>query len=128
MTIEIIMKDGEKCEICSVVYKADSIIRYKPVGRSNFRFQCDNPNLVVPHRYTIDGKLYRRTKRIYNADRCPVCGYHSGIVGTPKTGAHCHMCKARFRLEGNIVVLTGLGKFRDIPHWFTGLVEIDTKD
>ena len=122
------MKDGDKCEICSVVYGIDSTIRYKPVGRSNFRFQCEGQNRDhLVHKFTIDGKLHRRTKRIYNANRCPVCGYPSGIVGNPKTSASCHMCDAGFKLEGNTVVLTSLGKFTTPPEWFDGKIEINPK-
>lgn len=63
------MLDGSRCEICSVVYGTESTIRYKPVGRSNFRFQCEGRNRDnLVHKFTIDGKLYRRTKRVHNAD------------------------------------------------------------
>ncbi len=119
------MKDEDRCEICSVVYETESTIKYNPVGKSNFRFQCEGRNRDnLVHKFTIDGKLHRRTKRIFNANSCPVCGYPSGIVGTPKSGASCHMCDARFKLKGNIVVLTGLGKFTTKPHWFDGVIEI----
>lgn len=122
------MKDGDRCEICSVVYGTESRIEYKPVGRSNFRFQCEGNNRDhLIHKFTIDGKLHRRTKRIYNGDRCPVCGYSSGVVGTPTTGAFCHSCDARFRLEGNTVILTGLGKFTRPPDWFNGRIELNTR-
>ncbi|MHA1863580.1 MAG: hypothetical protein ACTSWA_07410 [Candidatus Thorarchaeota archaeon] len=121
------MKPGDKCEICSVVYGAESIIRYKPVGTSNFRFQCEGHNRDhLIHKFTIDGILHRRRKRVNNADRCPVCGYPSGVVGNPKTGVFCHLCRARFRLEGNTIVLTGLGKFNRPPDWFDGILELDS--
>ncbi|MGQ4913012.1 MAG: hypothetical protein ACP6KW_12655 [Candidatus Thorarchaeota archaeon] len=122
------MKDGDICEICYIVYRKESIVRYKPRGKSNFRFQCEGNNRdKLVHKFTIDGVLHRRTKRIFNAGRCPVCGYPSGIVGTPKTGAHCHMCNARFKLERNTVVLTNLGRFTKPPDWFEGRVEIESK-
>ena len=121
------MKDGNRCEICSAVYGTESTIRYKPVGRSNFRFQCEGHNRDhLVHRYTTDGKLYRSTKRVYSDNPCPVCGYPSGVVGDPKTHAFCHVCRATFKQRGNIVVLTGLGKFANTPDWFTGEIEISS--
>jgi ribosomal protein S14 len=103
------MKDGDKCEICSVVYGTESIVMYKPVGRSDFR-------------------LHRNMKGVRNADSCPVCGYPSGVTGNPKTHAFCHLCKVTFMQRRNTVVLTGLGKFTDTPHWFVGVIEINPED
>lgn len=121
------MKDGDECEICSVVYRTESTVRYKPVGKSYFRFQCEGHNRDnLVHRFTLDGKLHRRTKRVYNARSCPVCGYPSGVEGDPKTRASCHMCDARFTMKGNIVILTGLGKFITPPLWFSGIIEINS--
>jgi len=122
------MKDGDRCEICFRVYGTESTIRYKPVGRSNFRFQCEGLNRDrFVHRYTIDGKLNRSTKRVYSANPCPVCGYISGVVGDPKSRAFCHVCDARFKQRGKDVVLIGLGKFTSPPDWFTGVIEIEPK-
>ncbi|MGY5871739.1 MAG: hypothetical protein RTV72_05815 [Candidatus Thorarchaeota archaeon] len=119
------MNDGDICELCSVVYGVESIVRYNPVGRSNFRFQCEGNNRDnLIHKFTIDGKLYRKTKRIKNSRDCPVCGYPTSILSDPKTGASCHMCDASFRLEGNIVILTDLGKFTKSPDWFEGEIKI----
>jgi ribosomal protein S14 len=123
------MKDGDKCEICSVVYGTESIVMYKPVGRSDFRFQCEGHNRDhLVHKFTIDGKLHRNMKGVRNADSCPVCGYPSGVTGNPKTHAFCHLCKVTFMQRRNTVVLTGLGKFTDTPHWFVGVIEINPED
>ncbi len=125
LTILTTMKDGKICEICSVVYRVESIVRYNPDGRSNFRFKCEGNNRDhLIHKFTTDGKLYRKTKRIKNAHDCPVCGYFSGIVGDPKVMASCHVCNARFKLEGNKVILTGIGKFTKTPDWFNGEIKI----
>ena len=124
------IKDGDRCEICHAVYGTESTIRYKPVGASNFRFQCEGNNRDKNrgvHRFTSDGKLYRTTKRIHNAESCPVCGYFSGVTGDPKTGAGCHVCHATFKQRGKDVVLTGLGKFASPPDWFTGVIELEPK-
>ena len=119
------MEDGDNCEICAAVYEAESRVLYKPVGRSNFRFQCEANNRDhIVHRYTIKGKLYRTMKGVRNSHSCPVCGHPSGVVGTPKTGAFCHVCDAGFLQRGRAIVLTALGKFREPPGWFVGDIEV----
>lgn len=127
-SMKLSISENEACKICAVIYGTESIVKYDPVGRSNFRWQCEGNNRDhLVHRFTYGEptmKLYRKRKIIKDHSDCPVCGYPSGIVGTPKKGAFCHICDCRFLLKGSAVILTDLGKFAEIPEWFTGEIDI----
>ena len=90
------MEEGDPCPTCHLRTHGKRMrVTVNNRGR-NFRFECATCN----NKFTIEGELYLKTKTLRSGQKCPKCGYPSGLVGSKKSGLFCHECDTKFKPDG----------------------------